>query len=244
MPWPELPDEEAEKLFAEVFPDSSKLDAYAMALDDIQVFEEAGHCREHVGKLATYGFVNFTGMRTLLKGIASKFQPGALVQEALAGRRFLDLGSGDGRAVIAAAVIVPSLSECVGVELSMSRHQLAAKNRSRLPEKLKEIVRFDQCDIMQVPPVELGRMEIVWLANLRFPDETVASINEYLETNCAREVNAVVATLRECHFRRPNEMWTEQVSMSWNPAGWQVFCYYLPMQEKEAAQEIPNNFCQ
>ena len=23
-----------------------------------------------------------------------------------------------------------------------------------------------------------------------------------------------------------------QVSMSWNPAGWQVFCYYLPMEKK------------
>ena len=102
-----------------------------------------------------------------------------------------------------------------------------------------------------------------------------------------------VATLSECHFQRPHEMWTEQagcsgresqltsemgtgidcwivrrrvgirtmillahpfsinsllfvcasqldlkcllqVSMSWNPEGWQVFCYYLPRQEKGA----------
>jgi hypothetical protein len=32
-----------------------------------------GWAQEHVGKLATYGFVNFTGMRTLLKGVPGQF---------------------------------------------------------------------------------------------------------------------------------------------------------------------------
>ena len=33
----------------------------------------SGWAEEHVGKLATYGFVNFTGMRTLLKGVPGQF---------------------------------------------------------------------------------------------------------------------------------------------------------------------------
>ncbi|CAK9088229.1 unnamed protein product [Durusdinium trenchii] len=226
-------EEKDETFFLEIFPDSSKLDAYAMAFDDIQVFEEAGHPRDHVGMLATYGFVHFSGMSKLLEGgsdlsltpiildaffldasfavslwtllkpwglqmaktagIAQKFEPGLPIQKALAAKRFLDLGSGDGRAVIAAAVLVPSLSESLGVELSMSRHQLAVKNRSRLPDALQDVVHFQQCDILQVEPALLGGTEIVWLANLRFPDETVLAINKYLDAHCAVEVDAVVA---------------------------------------------------
>ncbi|CAK9088227.1 unnamed protein product [Durusdinium trenchii] len=143
--------------------------------------------------LATYGFVHFSGMSKLLEGIAQKFEPGLPIQKALAAKRFLDLGSGDGRAVIAAAVLVPSLSESLGVELSMSRHQLAVKNRSRLPDALQDVVHFQQCDILQVEPALLGGTEIVWLANLRFPDETVLAINKYLDAHCAVEVDAVVA---------------------------------------------------
>eukprot|EP00913_Durusdinium_trenchii_P029040 g27229.t1 len=179
-----------ETFFLEIFPDSSKLDAYAMAFDDIQVFEEAGSCGD-----ACY----------LRLRIAQKFEPGLPIQKerhtedprlALAAKRFLDLGSGDGRAVIAAAVLVPSLSESLGVELSMSRHQLAVKNRSRLPDALQDVVHFQQCDILQVEPALLGGTEIVWLANLRFPDETVLAINKYLDAHC-RSLNIHLAWLRQ-----------------------------------------------
>lgn len=232
-------DEEAEDaeypLFAVAFPPSSKLDAYSMAFDDMVVFESAGHSRDHIGMLATYGFVNFGGMRTLLQSAAGRLGPQSSeskcsLSEALAGMRFLDLGSGDGRAVIGAAVLVPSLAEAVGIELSVSRHDLAVRNRGRLPEALREIISFEQCDIMQVDPLRLGKMDIVYLANLRFPDEAVEAINSKLERECALERDAVVATLRECRFSRTHSAWTEQVSMSWNPAGWPVFCYHLPAQ--------------
>ncbi|CAE8638337.1 unnamed protein product [Polarella glacialis] len=238
------PDDE-DPVFATVFPPSSKLDAYGMAFDDMAVFENAGHSREHIGMLATYGFVNFRGMRTLLTGIAARLRPrrggeGEKEQQlplaqALSGARFLDLGSGDGRAVIGAAVLVPTLAEAAGVELSVSRNDLALRNRARLPEHLRAVVRFEQCDIMHVEPARIGATEIVWLANLRFPDETVEAINTWLEENCAVEVDAVIATLRECHFSRPHTQWTEQVSMSWNPAGWPVFCYHLPARNPSTA---------
>ncbi|CAE6920075.1 argC [Symbiodinium natans] len=224
--------QDEERTFATVFPDSSKLDAYGMALEDIAVFEEAGFQRDQVGMLATYGFVDFAGVRTLLRGIAERLRPGSGdLPQALAGMHFLDLGSGDGRAVIGAALLAPTLAESRGVELSVSRHELAVRNRSRLPKGMQDIVRFQQIDILQVEPTRLGATEIVWLANLRFPDETVEAINQYLEMHCARDVDAVVATLRECSFRRPHEAWTMEVSMSWNPQGWPVFCYLLPRAE-------------
>ncbi|CAE7356910.1 argC [Symbiodinium sp. CCMP2456] len=200
-----------------------------MALDDIGVFEAAGFQRDQVGMLATYGFVDFPGVRTLLRGIAERLRPGCVdLRQALAGMRFLDLGSGDGRAVIGAAVLAPTLVESSGVELSLSRHELAVRNRCRLPQGIQDIVQFQQIDILQVEPTRLGATEIVWLANLRFPDETVEAINNYLEEHCAKEVDAVVATLRKCSFRREHESWTMEVSMSWNPEGWPVYCYYLP----------------
>eukprot|EP00440_Ansanella_granifera_P024299 gb/GFBE01026396.1/.p1 GENE.gb/GFBE01026396.1/~~gb/GFBE01026396.1/.p1 ORF type:complete len:241 (+),score=61.53 gb/GFBE01026396.1/:1-723(+) len=228
---------EEEATFTQVFPESTKLEAYGMAFDDMAVFEDAGHSRDHIGMLATYGFVNFCGMRTMLKGIARRLRPelaDCSLAEALSGLRFLDLGSGDGRAVIGAAVLAPTLRESAGVELSVSRHELAARNRERLPDALRAIVCIEQCDIMKVDESLLGATEIVWLANLRFPDETVAAINDHLERCCADKVDAVVATLRECNFSRPHTVWTEQVSMSWNPEGWPVFCYHLPARQRTA----------
>ncbi|CAE7520829.1 argC [Symbiodinium pilosum] len=202
-----LKDEE-DATFASVFPESSKLDAYSMALDDIGVFEEAGFQRDHIGMLATYGFVDFAGMRTLLQGIAERLRPDCTdLSQALAGMRFLDLGSGDGRAVIGAAVLAPTLVESAGVELSVSRHELADRNRRRLPDRIQEIVHFHQTDILQVDPVRLGATEIVWLANLRFPDETVEAINAYLEEHCAKEVDADPV---QQHHPSPRSMRTDK----------------------------------
>eukprot|EP00933_Yihiella_yeosuensis_P047317 TRINITY_DN43077_c0_g1_i1.p1 TRINITY_DN43077_c0_g1~~TRINITY_DN43077_c0_g1_i1.p1 ORF type:complete len:259 (+),score=51.85 TRINITY_DN43077_c0_g1_i1:46-777(+) len=231
-------EEPEDPIFVSVFPPSKKLDAYSMAFDDMAVFENAGHSREHIGQLATYGFVNFSGMRRMLEGIAARLRPetwissGKSLAKALSDTSFLDLGSGDGRAVIAAAVLAPTLRESIGVELSVSRHELAVRNRRGLPEDLKGIVRFEQCDIFKVDASCLGSTEIVYLANLRFPDETVEAINDHLEKHCAIENDAVVATLRECNFTRPCTSWTENVSMSWNPEGWPVFCYHLPALKK------------
>lgn len=72
--------------------------------------------------------------------------------------------------------------------------------------------------------------DVIWLANLRFPDDVVASVNDLLEQRCALDKDAVVATLRECpSWQSPRliEAWTQQVPMSWNPSGWPVFFYHL-----------------
>lgn len=226
-------DDGEDPLHARIFPPSAKLDAYGIAFDDLAVFEAAGHSRESTGKLATYGFVTYRGMRTLLESAAGGLQKArggseSTLAEMLPGARFLDLGSGDGRAVIGAAILAPTLAESVGVELSVARHDLAAKNREHLPESLREVVRFEQADIFQLEHDRLASADIVWVSNLRFPDDLVEELNNLLEKACAQKRDAVVATLRECPFKRPHSAWTEQVSMSWNPDGWPVFCYHLP----------------
>lgn len=239
-------EEDEDTVYAKVFPASSKLDAYGMALDDIAVFEAAGHPREGIGQLATYGFVTFAGMRLLLRSLADGLRnaghpvasnarvPVPPFARVLRGLRFLDLGSGDGRAVIGAAILAPTLREAAGLELSTSRHELALKNRARLPEAFRNVVNFEHGDIMTVDRSYLAAADLVWVANLRFPDEAVEAVNERLERDCAMRSSAVVATLRECHFTRPHSVWTLQVPMSWNSAGWPVFCYYLAASQTDA----------
>merc|ERR1712039_607948 len=182
-----------------------------------------------VGTLATYGFVTYRGMRMLLESAASRlFRDGAeTAAEALRGAHFLDLGSGDGRAAISAAFLVPDLAESFGLELSASRHALAEKNWGRLPERLQEKVRFQHGDMLQASADLLSSADIIYLANLRFPEAVVVSINERLDSDCALERDAIVATLRECPFSRPHDSWTLELPMSWNPAGWPVFFYHL-----------------
>ncbi|CAK0881797.1 unnamed protein product [Prorocentrum cordatum] len=153
--------------------------------------------------------------------------PAGLLAEALGGKRFLDLGSGDGRAVVAAALLVPGLERATGVELSTLRHEVAERGRAQLPEALQATVRFEQADILQVDAETLGGAHVVYVANLRFPDAAVDAVNAVLDRCCAREVDAVVATLRECPFSRPHEAWVEEVPMSWNDQGCPVYCYHL-----------------
>jgi len=215
--------------YRRIFPDGSKkLEAYAMAFDDLAVFEAAGHSREAIGKLTAYGFVNFSGMQSLLQSAMSRLCPGSgSLAEALDGIRFLDLGSGEGRAVIGAALLSPGLAEAAGVELSVSRHELALKNRELLAEETRSCVRFVQCDILATDLEQLAAADVIWVSNLHFPDDVTDAIGELLERECAPDKDVVVTSLRECHFQRPHESWTEQVSMSWNPGGWPVFCYLV-----------------
>mmetsp|Transcript_6385 Transcript_6385/g.23920 ORF Transcript_6385/g.23920 Transcript_6385/m.23920 type:complete len:251 (-) Transcript_6385:247-999(-) len=230
-------DAEEDPRFSAIFPASAKLDAYGMAFDDIAAFEAAGHSRDSVGQLATYGFITYRGVRLLLESSVARLRRVAtgkelgsepLTDESAKGMRLLDLGSGDGRAVISAAFLAPSLAEAVGLELSPSRHVLAEKNHARLPERLRDVVRFCEGDILQAPSELFGAADIIYLANLRFPDDVVEAVNQRLERDCALERDAVVATLREVNFARPHEAWTEKLPMSWNPEGWTVFFYYLP----------------
>ncbi|CAK0881798.1 unnamed protein product [Prorocentrum cordatum] len=201
---PDLQEQPDDPVFAAIFPPSKKLDAYGISFADLAVFEGAGFGRDDIGKLATFGFITFTGMR-----------------------RFLDLGSGDGRAVVAAALLVPGLERATGVELSTLRHEVAERGRAQLPEALQATVRFEQADILQVDAETLGGAHVVYVANLRFPDAAVDAVNAVLDRCCAREVDAVVATLRECPFSRPHEAWVEEVPMSWNDQGCPVYCYHL-----------------
>ncbi|CAK0881796.1 unnamed protein product [Prorocentrum cordatum] len=235
---PDLQEQPDDPVFAAIFPPSKKLDAYGISFADLAVFEGAGFGRDDIGKLATFGFITFTGMRRLLTAAARRLRgggagdvpaaaPAGLLAEALGGKRFLDLGSGDGRAVVAAALLVPGLERATGVELSTLRHEVAERGRAQLPEALQATVRFEQADILQVDAETLGGAHVVYVANLRFPDAAVDAVNAVLDRCCAREVDAVVATLRECPFSRPHEAWVEEVPMSWNDQGCPVYCYHL-----------------
>lgn len=200
-----------------------------MEAEDLACFAAAGHERAAAARLGTYGAVSLEGVGALLRSAAARLAGAAELPlpRALARRRFLDLGSGDGRAVLAAAVMAPTLAEAAGVELCGRRHGLAVQNRRCLPEPLRSIVSLEQGDALRAEASRLAAADIVWVANLRFPDPVVASLNERLERHCAIGKDAVVAALRECHFARPHTAWTERIPMSWNPDGSAVFCYLL-----------------
>jgi len=240
--------ESVDSIFERIFPESQRLAAFGMAFDDLAAFEAAGHAREAIGKLSTYGFVTFSGLRKLLKAAVMKLRRDAShvvdgedsLASNLAGFRFLDLGSGEGRCVIGAALLGGGrLSESRGIELSTLRHDLAIKKQTELPEGIlsETALVFDRCDILETDAAALASADIVYLSNLHFPDEVSDSIETLLERHCCQKP-FVLTSLRALRkfSGRTVEQWTETVSMSWSP-GWPVYCYLLAPASSDSSQE-------
>jgi len=216
---------EPEFVFNTIFPESRRLDAFDIAFDDLAVFEAAGHPREQVAKLSTYGFITWAGMQTFLAEVSARFVADDCV--ALTGKRFLDLGSGDARTLVAALLQAPMLGAAHGVELSLRRHELALKNCSQLPDALRSKALVAQGDILRVSAEDLASADVIYSSSLHFPEQVVAQLESSFEERCAIEHDVVIGSLRECNFRRRHVAWTQKVAMSWNADGAPVYFYHL-----------------
>lgn len=237
--------------YSDVFRDAEKLDAYAMCLDDMQVFEDAGYQRNDIGRLSTYGCVLHSGVLQLFQGVADRAFVGDLAG-AVDGKTFLDLGSAEGRCILSAALHFgnscrhPCLHQAVGIELSALRHGLAQKHLARVRDaEVRDRVTLLQGDILAEEAAHwVGQADVIYAANLHFPPEVNEQIGRMLEEKMNPEKEVFVLELASLGFqphdegtgeniaektrRKPADSWDIQVSMSWNPDGWPVHCHRFP----------------
>jgi SAM-dependent methyltransferase len=92
-------------------------------------------------------------------------------------KKFIDIGSGDGRVVFWASDY--GLKESTGVELSESRYNLSMNEYNKLPESKKKNINFIKDDINNVN-LENKDIDIVYLSSLCMSDNLIYSITDKL----------------------------------------------------------------
>lgn len=109
-----------EAAFARVYPDESASYAAHFELYERDAARLAGDAHATDAPELFYGEAPVTAIKGVLDAVGAR-----------AGERFLDLGSGSGKAVIAAALARPDLAACQGIEILPSLHaeSVAAKER-------------------------------------------------------------------------------------------------------------------
>ena len=109
-----------EAAFARVYPDESASYAAHFELYERDAARLAGDAHTTDAPELFYGEAPVTAIKGMLDAVGAR-----------AGERFLDLGSGSGKAVIAAALARPDLAACQGIEILPSLHaeSVAAKER-------------------------------------------------------------------------------------------------------------------
>ena len=112
--------------------------------------------------------------------------------------RLIDLGSGNGRAVLAMATMRP-FALCEGVEISPALHSSAlqhqslfeSKVRPRLPaERAKVVVRLRCADMLQA---NLTRADVVFVLSTAFSAGTMAKLFQHAEKSMRRGAVLIVA---------------------------------------------------
>ena len=124
-----------------------------------------------------YGEVGFVALRSALRVAVDAALAGASASTAVGGS-FLDIGSGTGRATLAAALLCPRLLRLRGIELLPGLHDIAERARmqyeaeiaQRLPAAhATQTVAFEQGDALKVRMRELMRRRCAWSFSLSSP---------------------------------------------------------------------------
>eukprot|EP00966_Prymnesium_polylepis_P246240 5695471-Prymnesium_polylepis.1 len=154
-------------------------DVHDVPADEIRVIDESG------GHEA-YGELTVKGVREVMTRLGVR--PGDVVA---------DLGSGCGRMVLQCALEWPSLSSVLGVELSASRHGVAAMALRRCEETLgpglTSKVRLYEDDMLSATcAAAIDDVTIMYVASLLFDDDFMARLGGVL---AARPRLRAVATL-------------------------------------------------
>ncbi len=131
--------------------------------------------------------------------------------------RFYDLGSGTGKAVLAAAMVYKMASYC-GVELFKDLYDISVKlqkHLNRLPEyeATAEKITFIHADFLTI---DLSNATLIFINSTAFIGETWQSLNERLvETAIGATIITVSKTLTSSVFEIIK---TTEINMSWGPA--------------------------
>jgi SAM-dependent methyltransferase len=131
--------------------------------------------------------------------------------------RFYDLGSGTGKAVLAAAMVYDMESYC-GVELFKTLYDVSVKQQkhlSRLPEYegKAEKIEFIHADFLTV---DLSKATLIFINSTAFVGETWQLLNERLvETAFGATIITISKKLTSSVFSITK---TTKINMSWGPA--------------------------
>ena len=141
----------------------------------------------------TYGELDLPSIAKLLQVLES------LDTISLPARpRLIDLGSGNGRAVLAMATMRP-FALCEGVEISPALHSSALRHQSlfestvrpRLPaERAKVVLRLRCADMLQA---DLTRADVVFVLSTAFSAGTMAQLFQHAESSMRRGAVLIVA---------------------------------------------------
>lgn len=132
------------------------------------------------GTKATYGEIRIAGVNTL-------FEMATTIRQGKRPKVFLDIGSGVGKAPIA-AVLQNNASESYGIELCEARHGIAVQAVQKLGglcekarEKLTERLQIVHGDILEKGVYFIGRSDLVWISNLCLPNALNYQISRLLD---------------------------------------------------------------
>jgi len=124
------------------------------------------------GHTATYGEVNIAGIASVVQKLG-----GLNVTD-----NFYDLGSGFGKAV-QQMFLTTGATRCVGVELSVARHNIASEALQRLqhryPALWEDVHRGDRSIEFRhesILDTEMHDATVIWMGSLAFPSELMGKI--------------------------------------------------------------------
>lgn len=190
------------------------------------------------GKSATFGYIPHAECARLLahaeqalREAAPRSRSSARELEALplAGRKFVDLGSGDGRVVISAALLRPELGSAVGIELSTTRHAAAAAHVATLRKAVPSTRRAPAeviCDDM-LGWNGLADADVVFVNNLCFGEAINEQLGQRLTAELPTDRTAVVlSTGTQMRFGRPHAERSALIGQSWGTSP--LYVYTLP----------------
>ena len=138
----------------------------------------------------TYGEFDFAFFAELLDGVADDDDGLLCGDGGWDGEVFVDIGSGAGRLVFAAAALHPGLRECRGVELLPGLHEKALEGLSKFRERRLELlpagfapVSF-VCGSFDDPAVYYGDAKCIFVTASCLPTHLLASLRECVLRQC------------------------------------------------------------
>lgn len=153
-----------------------------------------------LGQEFTYGELTVEGVAAILQDAHARRASG----NGRPVQCFLDLGSGTGKTVLAAAALFPMLEHAIGVELSKPRHKIASEGRealasSAVANRLLDRVTFIHGDACRAVAA-IAAADVIWVSNTCFPDSLNSDLGVAID-DYARQ-GALVYCTRDIGFKR------------------------------------------
>eukprot|EP00747_Dinoflagellata_sp_TGD_P088524 gnl/TRDRNA2_/TRDRNA2_164037_c0_seq8.p1 gnl/TRDRNA2_/TRDRNA2_164037_c0~~gnl/TRDRNA2_/TRDRNA2_164037_c0_seq8.p1 ORF type:complete len:242 (-),score=19.90 gnl/TRDRNA2_/TRDRNA2_164037_c0_seq8:126-851(-) len=212
----------------------------------------------------TYGEITNDGLCSLMEVVLSRIAGNGRDQWT-EGAYFVDIGSGEGKAVVFAAKQYPGLQSAVGIEMVQHRHEKALQQLQEESTKSEGDgdwvgrVNFIKGDVLQSSWTTLvpskpsnvgvsketspdGRRVIVLLNSICFGAELHNEIMQWLHSEAPREDEVLILTTKSFNtfeFGRDALTWLhEKVAVGWNKEGATFRVHWLLPKGYESSDPI------